>query len=90
MINAYSTVVQFPGPQRPRLRALYLRLGASAPRLLHASRTTLGRALAGLPIRFGSALAVQQAMAALPTDPTELARVVAAARAQQAAEVVRP
>jgi hypothetical protein len=89
MINAYSTVVQFPGPQRPRLRALYLRLGASAPRLLHASRTTLERALAGLPIRFGSAVAIQQAMAALPSDATELAKLIATARVQRAAEAVR-
>jgi hypothetical protein len=36
-----------------------------------------------LPIRFGSALSIEQALERLPTSPAELAKVVAAARAHQ-------
>jgi hypothetical protein len=89
-MDAYATTVAFPGPSRPRLRYLYQRLGReAAPVVLCASLRTLERALAGLPIRFGSAVAIQQAMAALPSDPTELAKLIAATRAQRAAEIVR-
>jgi len=52
----------------------------SAPSLLNASRASLERAIAGLPVRFGSALAIEQALDRLPTSPTALAELVAAAR----------
>jgi hypothetical protein len=49
---------------------------------LGASLPALERAAGGLPIRYGTALAIQQALDRLPTSPSELARVVADARAQ--------
>jgi hypothetical protein len=79
----FTRSVVFPATQRPRLRNLVLRLGPDAPALLHASRSSLERSLAGLPVRFGSANAIQQALARLPTSPAELAEVVANARAQR-------
>jgi len=79
----FRRTVVFPATKRPRLRGLYLQLGPAAPLLLNASRTSLERALAGLPIRFGSALSIEQALERLPTSPAELAKVVAAARAHQ-------
>ena len=44
------------------------------------------RAVGGLPIRLGTVLAIQAALERLPTTPAELAKVVAAARAQHPAE----
>jgi hypothetical protein len=82
--------VSFPATKRPRLRALFLRLGSSAPLLLNASRTSLERAIAGLPVRFGSALAIEQALDRLPFSPSALAELVAAERAQHPDSAVRP
>jgi hypothetical protein len=81
--------VIFPATKRPRLRVLFLRLGPSAPLLLNASRTSLERAIAGLPIRYGSALAIEQTLDRLPSSPEALAELVAAARARHATEMVR-
>lgn len=64
-----------------------MQLGADAPSLLNASRTSLERAIAGLPVRFGSALAIEQALDRLPSSPTALAELVAAARAEHASSV---
>jgi hypothetical protein len=88
-MNFRKSVV-FPATKRPRLRALFLRLGPSAPVLLNASRTALERAIAGLPVRFGSALAIEQALDRLPSSPSALAELVAAAHAQQTKTAVCP
>jgi hypothetical protein len=85
----YKTVA-FPATKRPRLRALFLRLGPDAPLLLNSSRATIERSLAGLPVRFGSALAIEQALARLPSSPAALAALVAAARAQRPIKEPRP
>ncbi len=85
-MNFRQTVV-FPATKRPRLRAVFMQLGADAPSLLNASRTSLERAIAGLPVRFGSALAIEQALDRLPSSPTALAELVAAARAEHASSV---
>jgi hypothetical protein len=79
----FRQTVVFPATKRPRLRALFLRLGPSAPLLLNASKTSLERAIAGLPVRFGSALAIEQALDRLPASSSALAGLVAAARAYQ-------
>lgn len=61
--------VCFPATERPRLRALLLRLGQSrAPALLGASLNALQRAAGGLPIRYGTALAIREALAKFPAD----------------------
>jgi hypothetical protein len=61
-----------------------------APLLLDASRTSLARAIAGLPVRFGSALAIEQALDRLPSSPSALAELVATARAKHPAPTVQP
>jgi hypothetical protein len=81
LMTFYKTVT-FPATKRPRLRALFLRLGPDAPLLLDSSRATIQRSLAGLPVRFGSALSIEQALDRLPSSPAALAALVAAARAQ--------
>jgi hypothetical protein len=78
--------VTFPATGRPRLRELLIQLGLRAPALLGASLPSLQRAVGGLPIRLGTVLAIQAALERLPTTPAELAKVVAAARAQHPAE----
>jgi hypothetical protein len=82
--------VIFPATKRPRLRVLVLRLGPSAPLLLNASRSSLERAIAGLPIRYGSALAIEQTLDRLPSSPAALAELVATVRVQQSAPAVQP
>jgi hypothetical protein len=89
LMNFRKTVF-FPATKRPRLRVLFLRLGPSAPLLLNASRTSLERAIAGLPIRYGSALAIEQTLDRLPSSPEALAELVATVRAQQSAPAVQP
>ena len=76
-----QTTVCFPATQRPRLRSLLARIGTTrAPAVLGASLPALERAAGGLPIRYGTALAIQQALDRLPSSPSALAEVVAAAR----------
>lgn len=77
----FRQTVIFPATKRPRLRTLFLRLGPSAPNLLNASRASLERAIGGLPVRYGSALAIEQALDRLPSSPSALAELVAAVRA---------
>jgi hypothetical protein len=89
-MNSFQRTVTFPATKRPRLRALFLRLGPEAPLLLHASRTSLARAVGGLPIRYGSALAIEQALDRLPSSPSALAEFVAATRALQTNLSVQP
>ncbi len=74
--------VTFPATGRPRLRELLIQLGLRAPALLGASLPSLQRAVGGLPVRLGTCLAIQAALDRLPSSPSELARVVADARAQ--------
>jgi hypothetical protein len=83
----FAQSVVFPATQRPRLRNLVLRLGPDAPALLHASRSALERAVAGLPVRFGTAASIKQALESLPSSPSALADLVAAVRTQRPAEV---
>lgn len=86
-----QTTVCFPATQRPRLRTLLARIGTTrASSVLGASLPALERAAGGLPVRYGTALAIQQALDRLPTSPTELAKVVAAARAHQPGTEVQP
>ena len=49
----------------------------------------LQRAAGGLPVRYGTALAIQQALDRLPSSPSALAEVVAAARAQHPGPAVQ-
>lgn len=61
--------VSFPAPQRARLRSLLRQLGTTkAPAVLGASLPALQRAAGGMPIRYGTALAIREALAQLPGE----------------------
>ena len=85
-----TNTVTFPASQRPRLRFLLARLGLRAPDLLGASLPAIQRAAGGLPVRFGTALALQQSLERLPTDIDALNRVVIEARARRLAAPTEP
>jgi hypothetical protein len=59
------TVVRFPVSERRRLRELVESLKLRAPGVLGASPASLSRAIAGLPIRYGTGLAIKEGMSRL-------------------------
>lgn len=65
----HPATVRLPVSQRLILRSLLSRIGTTkAPAALGASRGSLERAAGGLPIRYGTALAIQAALERLPAE----------------------